>query len=106
MYWNKSVFLEPDRLNFWFDFLDTEGELQQFNVKAIGSRPKSINDTSIKSIYFRETPSIIYQEPDSNNEFQQETGYRYIQIGTMYDNMFSLSPQGKGAKDRLDELLY
>lgn len=106
MYWNKSVFLEPDRLNFWFDFLDTEGELQQFSVKAVGSRPKSINDTSIKSIYFRETPSVIYQEPDTNNEHQQETGYRYIQIGTMYDNMFSLSPQGKGAKDRLDELLY
>jgi hypothetical protein len=26
-YWNKSVYTQPEVLNFWFDFLDTEGEL-------------------------------------------------------------------------------
>jgi hypothetical protein len=52
------VFEQPHNLNFWFDFLDTEGELKQFSVKSIGSRPKSIKDTNIKSIYFRDTPEI------------------------------------------------
>jgi hypothetical protein len=51
-------------LNFWFDFLDSRGELEQFNVKTIGNRAKVINDNNIKSIYFRETPSIIYKSPD------------------------------------------
>lgn len=104
-YWNKLVYQQPDQLNFWFDFLDTEGELQQFSVKSLGSRPKAINDTNIKSIYFRETPSVIYLEPGEEID-NAETGYKYIQIPTSYDNMFSLSAQGKGAKDKLDELLY
>jgi hypothetical protein len=28
LYWNRNVFEHPELLNFWFDFLDTEGELQ------------------------------------------------------------------------------
>jgi hypothetical protein len=27
-FWNKMVYNEPDVLNFWFDFLDSEGELE------------------------------------------------------------------------------
>jgi hypothetical protein len=27
LYWNRNVFEKPELLNFWFDFLDTEGEL-------------------------------------------------------------------------------
>jgi hypothetical protein len=80
--------------------------LQQFNVKTVGSRSKAINDTNIKSIYFRETPSVIYQEYGEEELDNAETGYKYIQIPTSYDNMFSLSAQGIGAKDKLDELLY
>ena len=109
-YWNKLVYQQPEQLNFWFDFLDTEGELQQFSVKAIGNRSKAINDTNIKSIYFRETPSVIYVENTVTQEelkkLNAETGYKFIQIPTSYDNMFSLSAQGIGAKDKLDDLLY
>jgi hypothetical protein len=43
-------------LNFWIDFLDTQGELIQYSVKNIGNRPKAINDSDVKAIYFRETP--------------------------------------------------
>jgi hypothetical protein len=49
-------------LNFWFDFLDSDGELNQFSVKSIGCRPKAVNDTNIKAIYFRETPNILFVE--------------------------------------------
>jgi hypothetical protein len=64
-------------------------------VKAIGNRSKAINDTNIKSIYFRETPSVIYVENTVTQEelkkLNAETGYKFIQIPTSYDNMFSLS---------------
>lgn len=59
-HWNKNVYEVPDALNFWIDFLDTEGALSQFNVKTIGPRAKVVNDTSVKAIYFRETPSVIF----------------------------------------------
>ena len=102
-YWCKDVFEAPDMLNFWFDFLDKEGELDQFNVKLVGVRTKTINDSLIKSIYFRETPQVIFQEADTIMKNKQ--GFKTIQIGNI-DNMFSVSAQGKSAKDKLDELLY
>ena len=104
-YWNRNVFEHPELLNFWFDFLDTEGELQNFNVQTVGSRSKAINDTAVKSIYFRETPSVIFQAPGAT--FDILPGYKYIQVPEAnLDAMFSISAQGKSAKDRLDELIY
>ena len=102
-YWNKHVYEQPDLLNFWFDFLDTTGELQQFSVQAIGSRSKAINDTSIKSIYNRETPSVIFITSDE--EVDRNSGFKYIQVPDI-ETMFTCSAQGKSAKNRLDELIY
>lgn len=104
-YWHRNVFEHPELLNFWFDFLDTEGELQNFNVQTVGSRSKAINDTAVKSIYFRETPQVIFQAPGAT--FDALPGYKYIQVPEAnLDAMFSISAQGKSAKDRLDELIY
>ena len=98
-----DVYEYPETLNFWFDFLDAEGELQQFNVKSVGARSKAVNETTIKSIYFRETPDVIFKSP---GEFiEPMSGYKYIQVQDI-DSMFSISAQGKSAKDRLDELIY
>ena len=105
-YWNIYVHSSPEVLNFWIDFLDTEGELQQFSVKSIGARPKVVNDKDVKSIYFRETPAVIYGENVENKFLGENDGFRYIQVSSSYENMFSISAQGKGAKDKLDELLY
>lgn len=104
LYWNKNVFEYPEQLIFWFDFMDSEGEISKYNTKVIGFRPKSINENSLKSIYFREIPSVIFvKNAIEANEFS--FGYRYIQIPEI-ESMFSISFQGKSIKDRLDELLY
>lgn len=101
LYWNKNVYEHPEQLYFWFDFID-EGELANFNVKTVGARPKVVNDTAVKSIYFRETPDVIFMAP---GEKMETSAYRYIQVQDI-ENMFSISSQGKSAKDKLDELIY
>ena len=103
-YWNKAVYEYPETLNFWFDFLDTDGELKQFGVKSIGSRSKSIKDTEVKAIYFRDTPEIQIGEDVSTES--EISGYSYIQVPEDYQNIFSISGKGKSAKERLDELIY
>jgi hypothetical protein len=56
----------------------------------VGSRPKSINDSNVKSIYFRETPAVVFTD-DITSE-KQLTGYRYIQIPMhLMDSMFTIS---------------
>ena len=101
-YWRKDVYESPQSLNFWFDFLDTDGELAQYCIQNVGRRPKVVNDSSVKSIYFRDTPDIIFREVGV-----EETifGYKYIQIPNV-ESMFKISMQGKSAKDKLDELIY
>lgn len=101
-YWRKDVYESPQSLNFWFDFLDSDGELAQFNVQNVGRRSKVINDSNVKSIYFRDTPDIIFRTSD---EEEIITGYRYIQAPAI-ETMFKISTQGKSAKDKLDELIY
>lgn len=102
--WNKTVYEHPENLNFWFDFLDSEGELSQYSVKNVGCRPKAINDSNVKSIYFRETPNILFIKDGDKKE---ATGYTYINISPAYVNtMFSISAQGRSAKNKIDELLY
>ena len=103
-FWNRAVYEDPDVLNYWIDFLDADGELNQFSCKSVGCRPKAVNDNNVKSIYFRETPNIIFA---SSSEFyeEQKSGYRYFQAPNA-EHMFSISTQGKSAKDVIDELLY
>lgn len=105
-YWNKNVVLAPETLNFWMEFLDDAGELEQFAVPYIGTRAKSINDSNVSAIYFRETPNIIFTSAKEYDPYNIDTGYVYIWLQDYIANSFVISSQGKSAKDRIDELLY
>jgi hypothetical protein len=49
---SEAVNNSPETLNFWFDFLDTHGELSKYSISAIGCRSKAVNNNKIKAIYF------------------------------------------------------
>lgn len=105
--WNVAVSKAPDQLNFWMDFLDSEDSvLSQYSVRKIGARTKVVNETTVKGIYYRETPNVLYTAYGEKVDSATTTGYTVIQTGSDIDSMFSLSTQGKSAIDRLDELLY
>ena len=115
-YWNKKLQETPDLINFWIDFLDTGeenstlNELSKMSIFAIGSRPKVINDKNVKSIYYRNVPNVIYakQKDITLSALKEKTGYIFMNLveGVFNSDCFSISSQGKSAKDSLDDLLY
>lgn len=112
--WDKKIEENPDLLNFWIDFLDASeengfSELDKFAINALGNRPKVVNDTNVKSIYYRSVPNLIFTTNIFENieDFKEKTGYVFMQIDDESSmSYFSISAQGKSAKDALDELLY
>lgn len=109
-FWNHNID-NPETLNFWFDFLDTEGEISKYSNQAIGNRPKAENDSNVKAIYYRETPDVIIVNDDvSDEDFQlqkeEKPGYTFIRMNSATENLFTISAQGKSAQDELDNLLY
>lgn len=99
--WARSRIDEPQDLIFDIDFLDTSGELGQYAIPLIGHRPKVENDKEVKSLYYLDTPNIIF----TNEPIKRSTGYRYFNAPGLED-MFVKSAQGKSAIDTIHNLLY
>lgn len=109
--WNRSVVTDPSNLLFWFDLLDPKGgQLQKYSISAIGTRPKVVNDTKVKSIVYKEVPTMIYISQEKYNQLkmanQLVTGYTYVPMPETFQNYFKISTQGKSAQQVLDESLY
>ena len=110
--WHKDIIENPTNVNFWFDFLDSaDGSLSAYNVRNIGDRPKSINDTNVKSIYYRETPTIIFLDSDLDEEEKVKQkklkpGYTFILFPKYMSPLFAVSTQKKCSKDVLEQWLY
>lgn len=104
--WNSDIYTDPSLLNFWFDFLDTNGEMHKYNTGVIGHRTKVTNNDNIKSIYFRDTPTIIAYDPKKQSELDRKSGYVYMQFPSYMESLVTMSTQGKSAMDELDNQLY
>ena len=85
-YWIKDIHQDPEKLSFWFDFFKAdEMGIGKFAVSVIGDRPKTINDSAIKTIIYRDTPDVIYCNWDEYNYYKKgfylKDGYKYIIVG-------------------------
>lgn len=107
-YWNKDIHVDPTNFNFWFDFLDTKGELGKYGVDQIGSRPKAINDNAVKSIYYKETPEALFYFPSKGETLDdlEQTSYSPLQLQDSMDVLFYRSSQGNSAINKINELIY
>lgn len=101
-YWSKSI-LYAANLNFWIDFIETDGELGKYSMRKIGNRPKAANDTKVNAINFREVPSIMFVEEFPVNP---RPGYQYIKFNDKIMDYFSLSSQGKDAETWINDAIY
>ena len=105
--WAINVTQDPSNLIFWFDFLDTDGEVAKYSVRAVGNRPKAVNDDNVKSIYYRETPCVIFVNADNWEKLRDvKPGYTYVKLNKDIENLFHISSQGKTAHAQLETFLY
>lgn len=106
--WAMDLTDDPSRLVFWFDFLDNDSEVcEKYNVKAVGNRPKAVNDDKVKAIYYRETPNVIFvKSEDWEDDSNRKPGYTYVKLGYEQENLFNISARGKTAHAQLEEFLY
>lgn len=105
-YWNQNIIDNPQVLLFWFDFLDTKGDLEEYSVSNIGSRTKAINDSNVNAIYYKDTPQIIYYSNSDEIINYDKTGYNYVNISGPIKSSFVQSTQNISAKEMVDDCLY
>lgn len=104
--WSKIALYSPEQLIFWFDFLDTRGELDNFSVPSIGVRTKVDNNQSIKTIYNKEVPEvefIVFPKEVVNINSSLALSRMIIQDTT--EELFNISSSGLSAAARADELI-
>lgn len=104
-YWDQNVINKPNCLNFWFDFLETDGTLKEFSIPVVGTRDKAA-DCGVECIYFKDVPQLIYYDQEKGAVDINKTGHTYIPISNTFLDNFSQSTRGFSAKEKIDELLY
>jgi hypothetical protein len=80
-------------------------EMAKYSVPAIGIRSTVINDKDVKSVHYKDIPTVIFKNP-SQNDYNEISGYTYINLTSGFTNLFAISSKGKTAKERIEELLY
>lgn len=115
-YWNKLIHQDPTKFNFWFDFLDLNGELGEYSIKKfvenkyithIGTRSKVVNDSQVTSIYYNDIPeTLIVVKPKEEDPSRERHSYTLIQIQESLEPMFYRLQQGNSAIARMNELIY
>lgn len=107
-HWNPDVFENPDKINFWLDFIDTGSEIGRYSINQIGRRTKVVNNADIKSVYNSEVPDVIFIEglnQDLITEYRN-IGQRYFMLTKQNYDMFSISTTGVSCFDKIREMMY
>lgn len=65
--WNKEIYNDFTKIKFWFDFIDTNGQINKFSVQNIGNRIKTEKNEKISAVSFGDIPNFIYVEEINNN---------------------------------------
>lgn len=102
--WNSIIYNDFNQALFWLDFLDTNGEINKFNVRNIGTRIKSENNSQVTGIDFGQVPNILWvNEPVQDQD--KKTGYSYVLISDSILELFVISTQGRSCLNVISEWL-
>ena len=114
--WNKQIVEDPSSLIFWFDFFEAEAiGLNQFSIPAIGDRPKTNNNDSIRALIYKDIPDVVLIEEEQFKEYDNAgrllDGYNYYFLNDtlrtfIENNKIRISTRSVTAQESIDDLLY
>lgn len=110
-HWNPDVYDNPGALDFWLDFIDTNTDMGSYSVGEIGRRTKTVNNDSIKTIYNKEVPDIVFIPSNAEDrqkliEHYGNIGQKYCLLSPQFWDMFSISSTGASCYDEIRNLMY
>ena len=100
--WDPEILDNPTNADYFLDFIDTESQLNEFEIKNIGRRTKIVNNTSVNCLFAPSIPNlVILLEGDLEGAAEaEENGYDYafasqvifdsIVLGVNYLDAFSV----------------
>ncbi len=106
-----EVLANPSKIDYFLDFIDTEGSLSQLNINNIGRRSKIINDNNINCIFEPVIPPYVLIENnqiDTNikREECEKKNQSYIQVESSIYQSLSIGGISNSAYNKIKELLY
>lgn len=107
-YWNPDVLNNPEKINFWLDFIDTNSALAKYSIKQIGRRTKVVNNSSIKTVYNSEVPDILFLEGYNQNLIAEyaDIGQKIFILTPQNYDLFQISTTGASCFDTIREMMY
>lgn len=116
--WNPDVETNPEKLDYWLDFIDTSSSLGRYSVNQIGRRGKIVPNSGAKTLYNSNVPQILFVfRSDYNDDLSFEEAIEsYVNQGQavypVYQNSIeeylfdSPSYMSASCFDYVRELLY
>jgi hypothetical protein len=86
-YWNDNYVNYEDGvlylhnhagIPFWFDFCD-DAYLEKYKPSNIGRRPKVVNDSEVKAIFYEEIPNVLFVDPLETQPYT-DTQLSYVRL--------------------------
>lgn len=59
-YWNKTIFNDFNKAQYWLDFIDSNYDFTKYNIKRIGQKQKVINNNQAVGLTFQDNFKIYY----------------------------------------------
>jgi len=58
--YNRDLIEAPWMLQFYFELTGEDTEFDNISIPVIGDRPKVVNESSVKSLYYTPVPETVY----------------------------------------------
>lgn len=103
--WQDNVLYNSPNLNFWFDFIEPVGDLEQYSIKNIGDRTKFKNDKGANVILTEQISNIRFQPIDEPYWGKGSMDLDILQIPQNIRDLFVIASKNTSVLSKINELV-